>query len=85
MSPARLETKLLWSLGMFVIFAIPGYLLAVKQMYQIGHQHMQFIGFSVMALCFLVLAIVPQLTEQVAPFLGHFWVLATSSFSLGPT
>ena len=28
---ASLETKLLWSLGMFVIFAVPGYLLAVKR------------------------------------------------------
>ena len=67
---ASLETKLLWSLGMFVIFAVPGYLLAVKRMDRIGHRRLQFIGFSVMALCFLVLAIVPQLTEQVAPFLA---------------
>jgi MFS transporter, PHS family, inorganic phosphate transporter len=67
---ASLETKLLWSLGMFVIFAVPGYLLAVKRMDRIGHRRLQFIGFSVMALCFVVLAIVPQLTDQVAPFLA---------------
>jgi PHS family inorganic phosphate transporter-like MFS transporter len=67
---ASLETKLLWSLGMFVIFAVPGYLLAVKKMDRIGHRRLQFIGFSVMALCFVVLAIVPQLTQQVAPFLA---------------
>jgi MFS transporter, PHS family, inorganic phosphate transporter len=67
---ASLETKLLWSLGMFVIFAVPGYLLAVKHMDRIGHRRLQFIGFSVMALCFVVLAIVPQLTQQVAPFLA---------------
>ena len=67
---ASLETKLLWSLGMFVIFAVPGYLLAVKRMDRIGHRRLQFIGFSVMALCFVVLAIVPQLTQQVAPFLA---------------
>ena len=53
-----------------MIFAVPGYLLAVKRMDRIGHRRLQFIGFSVMALCFLVLAIVPQLTEQVAPFLA---------------
>jgi MFS family permease len=29
---ASLETKLLWSLGMFVIFAVPGYLLAIAKM-----------------------------------------------------
>jgi MFS family permease len=67
---ASLETKLLWSLGMFVIFAVPGYLLAVKRMDRIGHRRLQFIGFSVMAACFVLLAAVPQLTEQVAPFLA---------------
>ena len=67
---ASLETKLLWSLGMFVIFAVPGYLLAVKRMDRIGHRRLQFIGFSVMAACFVVLAAVPQLTQQVPPFLA---------------
>jgi MFS family permease len=67
---ASLETKLLWSLGMFVIFAVPGYLLAIAKMDRIGHRRLQFLGFSVMALCFVVLAIVPALTQHVAPFLG---------------
>ena len=48
----------------------PGYCSPVKRMDRIGHRRLQFIGFSVMALCFLVLAIAPQLTEQVAPFLA---------------
>ncbi len=69
---ATLETKLLWSLGMFVVFAVPGYLLAVKKMDRIGHRRLQFIGFSVMAVCFVVLAVVPALTQQVAPFLAIF-------------
>ncbi len=68
---ASLETKLLWSLGMFVIFAVPGYLLAVKRMDRIGHRRLQFIGFSVMALCFIVLAIVPQLTQGGGAVSGH--------------
>jgi len=67
---ASLETKLLWSLGMFVIFAVPGYLLAVTKMDRIGHRRLQFIGFSIMAACFVVLAIVPALTQHVAPFLA---------------
>jgi MFS transporter, PHS family, inorganic phosphate transporter len=69
---ASLETKLVWSLGMFVIFAVPGYLLAVAKMDRIGHRRLQFIGFSVMAACFLVLAIVPALTQYAAPFLTIF-------------
>ena len=36
---------------------------------RIGHRRLQFIGFSVMAVCFLLLAIVPALTQYVAPFL----------------
>ncbi len=67
---ASLETKLLWSLGMFVLFAVPGYLLAVNKMDRIGHRRLQFIGFSVMAASFLILAIVPSLTQYVAPFLA---------------
>jgi MFS family permease len=74
---ASLETKLLWSLGMFVLFAVPGYLLAVAKMDRIGHRRLQFIGFSVMTVCFLVLAAVPALTQHVVPFLG---VLGLSYF-----
>jgi MFS transporter, PHS family, inorganic phosphate transporter len=66
---ATLETKLLWTLAMFVVFAVPGYLLAVKRMDRIGHRRLQFTGFSVMAACFVLLAAVPVLTQYVAPFL----------------
>src|ERR1700735_4937472 len=55
---------------MFIIFAVPGYLLAVAKMDRIGHRRLQFIGFSIMAACFVVLAIVPALTQHVAPFLA---------------
>jgi MFS transporter, PHS family, inorganic phosphate transporter len=67
---ASLETKLAWSLGMFVLFAVPGYLLAVMRMDRIGHKRLQFIGFAVMAVAFLTLAAFPPLTEHVAPFLA---------------
>jgi MFS family permease len=66
---ATLETKLIWSLAMFVVFAVPGYLLAVKHMDRIGHRRLQFIGFGVMAVCFALLAAVPAFTQYVAPFL----------------
>jgi MFS family permease len=74
---ATIETKLAWSLGMFVLFAVPGYILAVMRMDRIGHRRLQFIGFSVMAAAFLTLAIVPALTAHVAPFLA---VLGLSYF-----
>jgi MFS family permease len=74
---ATIETKLAWSLGMFVLFAVPGYIVAVLRMDRIGHRRLQFIGFAVMAAAFLTLAIVPPLTEHVAPFLA---VLGLSYF-----
>ena len=67
---ATIETKLAWSLGMFVLFAVPGYLMAVVRMDRIGHRRLQFIGFSVMAVLFVTLAAVPPLTEHVGPFLA---------------
>ena len=59
---ASLETKLLWTLGLFVVFAVPGYVLAVLTMDRIGHRRLQFIGFGVMAAAFLALAAFAHLT-----------------------
>jgi MFS transporter, PHS family, inorganic phosphate transporter len=67
---ATIETKLAWSLGMFVLFAVPGYALAVMRMDRIGHKRLQLIGFSVMAVAYLVLGAVPVLTQHVGPFLA---------------
>jgi MFS family permease len=69
---ASLETKLLLTLALFVVFAVPGYLLAVWRMDRIGHRRLQFIGFAVMAACFLTLGAFPALTSTVAPFIGIF-------------
>jgi nitrate/nitrite transporter NarK len=39
---------------------------------RIGHRRLQFIGFAVMALCFIILGAVPVLTTAVAPFIAIF-------------
>ncbi len=69
---ATLVGKLWLTLGIFVIFAVPGYLLAVWKIDSIGHRTLQVIGFAVMAACFLVLGLVPVLTVDVVPFLAIF-------------
>ena len=46
-------------------------LLAVAKMDRIGHRRLQFIGFAVMALCFLILATCRP-DHDVAPFLAIF-------------
>jgi MFS family permease len=71
---ATLTTKLLWTLGLFVVFALPGYLLAFSKMDRIGHRRLQWIGFSVMAVAFAVLGIFQHLTTIVVPFLLIFGV-----------
>ncbi len=69
---ATLEAKLGWTLALFVVFALPGYILSVMHMDKIGHRKLQFIGFGVMASCFLILGIFPALTANTAPFLALF-------------
>jgi MFS family permease len=71
---ASLETKLWLTLALFVLFALPGYILAVKWMDRIGHRRLQFVGFAVMALAFVLLGVVPVLTTAVAPFIAIFGV-----------
>ena len=69
---ADLSAKLAWSLAMFVVFALPGYAMAVWWMDRIGHRKLQLIGFSVMAAAFLLLAAIPVLTASVGAFLAVF-------------
>src|SRR4051812_47860801 len=56
-------------LGIFVVAAIPGYLLAIARMDRIGHRRLQLLGFAAMAVCFFIIAAVPGMTTTVAPFL----------------
>jgi MFS family permease len=71
---AGLTAKLAWTLGIFVIFALPGYVLAFSKMDRIGHRRLQLLGFSVMGCAFLALGLVPALTAMVVPFLLVFGV-----------
>ena len=69
---ATLEAKLAWTLGIFVVFAVPGYAMAVLRMDRIGHKRLQLIGFTVMAVAFIALGAIPRLTATVVPFLLVF-------------
>jgi MFS family permease len=71
---ATLEAKLAWTLAIFVVFAVPGYALAVMRMDRIGHRRLQLIGFTVMAVAFIALGAIPRLTATVVPFLLVFGV-----------
>ena len=62
-------TTIAIQLGIFVVFAVPGYALAISRLDRIGHRKLQLIGFAMMGLCFAALSLVPGLTTVVAPFL----------------
>ncbi len=71
---ASVEMKLLLSLGLFVVFALPGYILAVARMDRVGHRRLQLIGFAVMAACFLALGASGMLTRSTGAFLAVFGI-----------
>ena len=66
---ASTMTKIALQLAIFVVAALPGYVLAIAYLDRIGHRRLQLTGFAVMGLCFLVIAAVPGMTTTVAPFL----------------
>jgi MFS family permease len=66
---ASTMTKIALQLAIFVVAAVPGYLLAIAKLDKIGHRRLQLLGFAMMGLCFLIIAAVPGLTTAVVPFL----------------
>ena len=66
---ASTMTKIALQLAIFVVAAVPGYVLAIARLDKIGHRRLQLLGFAMMALCFAVIAVVPGMTTMVVPFL----------------
>jgi MFS transporter, PHS family, inorganic phosphate transporter len=66
---ASTMTKIALQLAIFVVAAVPGYVLAIARLDKIGHRRLQLLGFAMMGACFLIIAAVPGLTTAVVPFL----------------
>jgi MFS family permease len=66
---ASTMTKIALQLAIFVVAAVPGYALAIARLDKIGHRRLQLLGFAMMGLCFLVIAVIPGMTTVVVPFL----------------
>ena len=66
---ASTMTKIAIQLAIFVVAAVPGYVLAITHLDRIGHRRLQLVGFAMMAACFAIIALVPGMTTMVAPFL----------------
>ncbi|MHB8312109.1 MAG: MFS transporter [Candidatus Dormibacteria bacterium] len=57
------------TLVIFAVCALPGYVVAFFTIDRIGHRRLQFVGFSMMAMAFFVIGVIPGVIKDVAPFL----------------
>ena len=60
--------KTLTQLGIFAVFAAPGYAVAALTMDRLGRKTIQILGFCMMALAFAALALIPGIEKLVWPF-----------------
>jgi MFS family permease len=75
---ASAVTHMVEVLVVFLVAALPGYIVAALTIDKLGRKAIQCIGFAMMALTYGLLALIPGLTEIVAPFLtlyalGYFF------------
>lgn len=71
---ATLLDNILIAGGIFLVFAVPGYWLAVGLMDRIGRKVIQWLGFLVMAMAFAAIAVIPGVTKNAVLFLLLFGV-----------
>ena len=60
--------KTLTQLGIFVVFAAPGYLVAALTMDRLGRKTIQCLGFAMMVITFGLMAIIPHIEKMTIPF-----------------
>jgi PHS family inorganic phosphate transporter-like MFS transporter len=61
--------KTLTQLGIFAVFAVPGYALAALTMDKIGRKTIQILGFGMMGVTFGLLSLIPNVEKLTYPFL----------------
>ncbi len=66
---SNLVTNMVYTLIIFVVAALPGYILAAFTIDRLGRKWIQCVGFGMMALAYGVLALFPALTAITLPFL----------------
>jgi MFS transporter, PHS family, inorganic phosphate transporter len=65
---SELHTVLL-QLAIVGVFAVPGYIVAVLLLDRVGRRTIQLIGFTVTAVMFLLIGLIPAVVKNLAPFL----------------
>jgi MFS transporter, PHS family, inorganic phosphate transporter len=66
---ASLLHNTLVQLLIFVVFAVPGYVVAILLMDKSGRKSIQMLGFFMMGLMFLLIGIIPAVARLAAPFI----------------
>ena len=66
---ASLLTSTYWTLMIFLVAAVPGYVMAFNMVDRIGRKRLQMLGFICMGLAFLAIGVIPGITQTVVPFL----------------
>jgi MFS transporter, PHS family, inorganic phosphate transporter len=61
--------NVLVQLGIFAVFAVPGYIVAILLLDKTGRKSIQMLGFAMMALMFLLIGIIPGATTTAATFI----------------
>lgn len=69
-----LATHILFSMLIFLIFAVPGYLLAAIKVDTIGRKTLQTLGFVAIAVCYAFIAFIPAVTASTLLFLLIFGI-----------
>ena len=66
---ASLLHNTLIQLAIFAIFAVPGYIVAILLLDKTGRRRIQWAGFGMMALMFLLIGLIPAVTQNALPFI----------------
>jgi MFS transporter, PHS family, inorganic phosphate transporter len=66
---ASLLHNTLVQLAIFAIFAVPGYIVAILLLDKTGRRRIQWVGFAMMALMFLLIGLIPAVTKNALPFI----------------
>ena len=69
---ATILDNTLTQLAIFAVFALPGYAVAILLLDKTGRKSIQILGFTMMALLFLLIGLIPGVTTDVVPFLLLF-------------
>ncbi|AML48692.1 MFS transporter [Coxiella burnetii] len=71
---ASLLKHTLLSALIFLCFAVPGYFSAATYVDKIGRKTLQIAGFVMMGLCYLLIAGIPHISDQLPLFVGIFGI-----------